>query len=51
MVLASGGHSGEPDNRHRGAGQWLLVVAGGGLAIVNGRRYPLQAGAGADREG
>src|SRR5205807_1886187 len=35
---------GGPDNRHRGADQWLFVVAGGGLAVVNGKRHVLRAG-------
>ena len=33
-----------PDNRHRGADQWLYVVAGTGLAIVEARRKTLKAG-------
>lgn len=44
MVLPPGGHEGGPDNRHRGADQWLFVVSGSGIAIVNGRHYPLRAG-------
>jgi len=44
MVLAPGGHEGGADNRHRGADQWLFVVSGNGIAIVNGRHYPLRAG-------
>jgi mannose-6-phosphate isomerase-like protein (cupin superfamily) len=44
MVIAPGGHEGGSDNRHRGADQWLYVVSGSGLAIVNGERYPLRAG-------
>lgn len=44
MVLAPGGKEGGPDNRHRGADQWLYVVAGTGLAIVEGRRQRLRAG-------
>ena len=41
MVLRKGGREGGPDNRHRGADQWLYVVAGRGDAIVKGRRYKL----------
>jgi mannose-6-phosphate isomerase-like protein (cupin superfamily) len=44
MVLAPGGREGGPDNRHRGADQWLYVLEGTGRAIVNGRRLPLAAG-------
>jgi mannose-6-phosphate isomerase-like protein (cupin superfamily) len=44
MVLAPGGHEGGPDNRHRGADQWLFVVAGRGVAIVEGTRVPLGPG-------
>ena len=44
MVIAPGGSEGGPDNRHRGADQWLYVVSGTGVAIVEGRRVPLRAG-------
>ncbi|MDR7099501.1 mannose-6-phosphate isomerase-like protein (cupin superfamily) [Lysobacter niabensis] len=44
MVIAPGGSEGGPDNRHRGADQWLFVVSGSGVAIVEGRRVPLKAG-------
>ena len=44
MVIAPGGREGGADNRHRGADQWLFVVAGSGQAIVNGRRYRLRPG-------
>lgn len=44
MVIAPGGSEGGPDNRHRGADQWLYVVSGTGVAIVDGRRVPLRAG-------
>ena len=44
MVLAPGDSEGGPDNRHRGADQWLYVVSGTGAAIVDGRRVPLKAG-------
>jgi len=43
MVLPTGGQEGGPNNRHRGADQWLFVVSGTGLAIVNGRRHMLRA--------
>jgi mannose-6-phosphate isomerase-like protein (cupin superfamily) len=44
MVIAPGGSEGGPDNRHRGADQWLFVVSGSGVASVEGRRVPLKAG-------
>ena len=44
MVLAPGDSEGGPDNRLRGADQWLYVVSGTGAAIVDGRRVPLKAG-------
>ncbi len=44
MVLAPGASEGGPDNRHSGADQWLLVVKGSGVAIVNGRQLELREG-------
>ena len=44
MVLPPGESEGGPDNRHRGADQWLFVVSGSGRATLNGRHYPLRAG-------
>jgi mannose-6-phosphate isomerase-like protein (cupin superfamily) len=44
MVVPVGDKEGGPDNRHRGADQWLYVVAGTGMAIVNAKRYKLQPG-------
>ena len=44
MVLAPGDSEGGPDNARRGADQWLYVVAGTGLAIVDGARRRLRAG-------
>jgi mannose-6-phosphate isomerase-like protein (cupin superfamily) len=41
MVLARGEIEGGPDNRHRGSDQWMYVVEGGGVAVVNGRRRQL----------
>ena len=45
MVIPPGDCEGGPDNRHRGADQWLFVVSGRAVAIVNGKRYPLREGA------
>ena len=44
MVIPPGDAEGGPDNRHRGADQWLYVLSGTGVAIVNRRRHPLRAG-------
>ena len=44
MTIAPGDCEGGPDNRHRGADQWLFVESGSGTAIVEGRRHPLRAG-------
>ena len=44
MVLAPGDSEGGAGNRHRGADQWLYVVAGRGVAKLKGRRVALRAG-------
>jgi mannose-6-phosphate isomerase-like protein (cupin superfamily) len=44
MVLPPGESEGGPTNRHRGADQWLYVVAGTGAALVKGRRVPFRVG-------
>jgi mannose-6-phosphate isomerase-like protein (cupin superfamily) len=44
MVLPPGDSEGDAHNRHRGADQWLFVVAGTGVAIVDGRRHALKTG-------
>jgi mannose-6-phosphate isomerase-like protein (cupin superfamily) len=44
MVLPPGDCEGGPDNRHRGADQWLYVVSGTGAATVNRKHYALRAG-------
>jgi mannose-6-phosphate isomerase-like protein (cupin superfamily) len=41
MTLSPGEIEGGPDNRHRGADQWLFVVSGSGTAVVNGERVEL----------
>ena len=43
MVLRGGDQEGDSHNRHRGADQWLYVVSGGGVAIVNGTRHRIAA--------
>jgi mannose-6-phosphate isomerase-like protein (cupin superfamily) len=44
MVIAPGKSEGDARNRHRGADQWLYVVAGRGDALVRKRRHKLVAG-------
>ena len=44
MVIPPGGQEGDDENRHRGADQWLFVVSGTGLAVVESKRVPLKAG-------
>jgi len=44
MVIPPGGAGGDASNRHRGADQWLFVVAGSGSARINGKRYALRRG-------
>jgi mannose-6-phosphate isomerase-like protein (cupin superfamily) len=45
MVLPPGAVEGGPENKHRGADQWLIVVEGTGSAIVNGQKISLKSGA------
>jgi mannose-6-phosphate isomerase-like protein (cupin superfamily) len=44
MVIAPGDAEGGPDNRHRGADQWLYVVSGEGAAVVEGETHALSPG-------
>src|SRR5438874_12133404 len=44
MVIPPGDAEGDPANRHRGADQWLYVVAGQGTAFVKGRTRKLAPG-------
>jgi len=44
MTIAPDDCEGGPDNRHRGADQWLFVESGSGTAIVEGRRHAIRAG-------
>ena len=44
MVLPPGDSEGGPDNRHRGADQWLFVLAGSGVATLGRTRHSLRAG-------
>jgi mannose-6-phosphate isomerase-like protein (cupin superfamily) len=44
MVIPPGDSEGGPDNRHRGADQWLFVLSGTGRAIVGRRTHRLNSG-------
>ena len=44
MVLPPGDKEGGPDNRHRGADQWMYVAEGSGVAKVDGRTVELAPG-------
>jgi mannose-6-phosphate isomerase-like protein (cupin superfamily) len=44
MTIAPGKSEGGPDNRHRGADQWMYVVYGRGEATIGERQVPLRAG-------
>lgn len=44
MVIAPADCEGGPQNRHRGADQWLFVLSGRGLAILAGRAQRIKAG-------
>jgi len=44
MTLAPGESTGDSENRHRGTDQWLYVVSGDGLAVVNDERLELREG-------
>lgn len=41
MVLEPGETEGGDDNHHKGADQWLYVVSGRGVAIINGKKLAL----------
>ena len=44
LVIPRGDSEGGPDNAHKGADQWMLILDGEGAAIVEGRRRVLRAG-------
>ena len=44
LVIPPGDSEGGPDNAHRGADQWMLVLDGSGTAIVGGKRRALKKG-------
>jgi mannose-6-phosphate isomerase-like protein (cupin superfamily) len=44
MTLAPGDTEGGPNNRHAGADQWLFVISGSGVAVVDGERVELREG-------
>jgi mannose-6-phosphate isomerase-like protein (cupin superfamily) len=41
MVLAPGKNEGGPDNRHKGADQWMFVLAGRGAVVINGKKQKI----------
>ncbi len=49
MVIPPGDCEGGPENRHRGADQWLFVLAGSGVATLGGRKHRLKAGSAVER--
>ncbi len=44
MVIKPGNREGGPQNRHPKSDQWLYVISGHGMAIVEGKDIPLNAG-------
>ena len=44
MVLSSGSSTGGPNNKHPNSDQWLYVISGEGMAIVEGEQLELKAG-------
>ena len=44
MVIGPGESEGGPDNRHRGADQWLYVLSGAGVATLGTRKHRLKRG-------
>jgi mannose-6-phosphate isomerase-like protein (cupin superfamily) len=44
LVIPPGDSEGGPENAHRGADQWMLVLDGEGVAIVDGKRRALKSG-------
>ncbi|MFW5972605.1 MAG: cupin domain-containing protein [Bacteroidota bacterium] len=44
MTLAPGEKTGGPDNVHSGSDQWLFVVDGAGVAVVDGSEQRLERG-------
>ena len=41
MVLAPGKNEGGPENRHKGADQWMFVLAGRGEVVINGKKLKI----------
>jgi mannose-6-phosphate isomerase-like protein (cupin superfamily) len=44
MVIAPGDSEGGPDNKHRGADQWLFVLSGTGEATLGRRTHRIKTG-------
>ena len=44
MVLRAGDSEGGPDNKHKGADQWMYVQSGVGTVTIGGRKHDVRAG-------
>ncbi|MDB5312866.1 MAG: Cupin region [Gemmataceae bacterium] len=44
MTLGPGETEGGPDNRNKGADQWVFVASGTGIAVVEGEKVELREG-------
>ena len=44
MALPAGGSTGGPENRHPDSDQWVLVLSGTGMAIVDSEEHDLRPG-------
>ena len=44
LVIQPGCHVGGPNNKHRGADQWIYVESGSGEATIEDKTYPLAKG-------
>ena len=41
MVLSPGKNEGGPDNKHKGADQWMFVLSGRGQVVINGKKQKI----------
>jgi len=44
MVIAPGDSEGGPENRHPRSDQWMWILSGQGIAIIEGKKMPLTKG-------
>ena len=44
LVIQPGRATGGPNNKHRGADQWIYVESGSGEATIDGKTLPLEKG-------